>query len=300
MSPTSKKHNIFVRAIAKPARTLIKCISPKKYVSIEYRYITGHKLNLQNPTRYTEKLQYLRLYEYPNNQKVTECADRERVRKYVKDKGFEDNLIKIYGVFDNFDDIDFSLLPSSFVMKCTHACAFNFICKNKNKININQLRKQFNKWLKTDYGKKTIEPHYSNIKPKIIIEELLLENNTLPIEYKIHVFNGEPKYMYVVTSRENDIHYNNYYIDWKPFNEAQFNHWTEAKDEIKKPSCWLEMVKMAQVLADDFPFVRVDLYVIHNKIYFSELTFTPAKGTLLFRDDKADFIIGEWLELNAK
>ena len=57
------------------------------------------------------------------------------------------------------------------------------------------------------------------------------------------------------------------------------------------------MVKLAEEMAKDFPFVRVDLYNINGKIYFSELTFTPAKGTLIFDDDKADFEISEWLDI---
>ncbi len=300
MSPTSKKHNKFIRTLTCPVRKLIKCISPRKYVSFEYRYITGHKLNLNNPTRYTEKLQYLRLYTYSNNEKVSHCASRVGAREYVIDKGFNDKLIKVYGVFDSFSQINFNELPNQFVIKCSHACGFNQIVFDKNSLDLKRAKKQFDKWLKTDYGKLTVEPHYSLIKPQIIIEELLLEDGSLPTEYKIHVFNGAAKSMYIVTNRNKDIRYNNYYIDWTPFDESQFNHWKKSEAPIKKPSCWLELVKMAEVLAGDFPFVRVDLYCINNKIYFSEMTFTPAKGTLLFDDDKADFIMGEWLNINAK
>ena len=300
MSPTSKKHNSFIRFVTKPTRKLSKAISPKRYVCHEYRYITGHKLNLNNPVRYTEKLQHLRLYEYANNDLVSECAGRVGVRTYIENKGFADKLIKIYGVFDSFSEIDFNSIPSTFVMKCTHGCALNYICYDKSKIDLRALEKMFSKYLKLDYGKLTVEPHYSKIKPQIIIEELLLEDNHLPTEYKIHVFNGKAKYLYVVTNREKEIRYNNYYIDWTPFNEAQFNHWKTSNEEIKKPSCWLEMVKMAETIASEFPFVRVDLYCINNKIYFSEMTFTPAKGTLTFADDKADYEIGSWLNINAK
>lgn len=300
MSPTSKKHNKLTRAILLPIRKVSKALSKKRYVKHEYRYITGHKLNLSNPTRYTEKLQHLRLFEYANNEKVALAAGRVSAREYVKNKGFNENLIKIYGVFDKINDIDFDKLPNQFVMKCSHGCAHNYICFNKEDINYKALEKQFNKWLKLDYGKLTVEPHYSLIKPQIIIEELLLEDGWLPTEYKIHVFNGKAKYMYVVTDRNKEIHYNNYYIDWTPFDGAQFNHWTKSEKEIKKPSCWNEMVKMAEAFGSDFPFVRVDLYCTNNKIYFSELTFTPAKGTLTFDDDKVDFEIGCWLNINAK
>ena len=294
------KENKLRRLVALPSSKLIKVFSKKSFISGQYKYITHHKLNWKDPKRYTEKLQILRLYQYPKNELVRKCSDREAVREFVKEKGFADNLIPIYGVFKKFEDIDFSKLPNQFVMKCTHACAFNYICFNKDDINYKKLKKKFNKWLKTNYGKKTVELHYSKIKPQIIIEKLLLENNYLPVEYKIHCFNGKARYMYVVTNRNKDIRYNNYYIDWKQFDGAQFNGWKKSDEQLNKPECWDKMVKMAEELSKPFPFVRVDLYCIENKIYFSEMTFTPAKGTLIFDDDRADYEISDWLEINSK
>ena len=299
------KESTLKRALAVPFRGLVKLISRELYVKLQYKYITHHPCNLKNPTRYTEKLQYLRLYTYPNNKLVSQCAGRVGVREYLKKRGFCDKLIPIYGVFDKFDDIDFNKLPNQFVMKCSHACAFNFICKNKEEINIPELKKKFNKWLKTNYGKKTVELHYAPIKPQIIIEKFLEgEDGKLPTEYKIHVFNGKARSMYVVTSRGVDIRYNNYYIDWSPFDGSQFNGWKKTDYELKKPPHWNDMVEMAEILSKPFPFVRVDLYNIKGKIYFSEMTFTPAKGTLILDDDKCDYEMGKWLditkEINAK
>ena len=292
--------NKIKRFFAQSVRGIIKLFSPTLYVKCQYRYITHHKLNLKNPIRYTEKLQYLRLKVYPKNDLVSKCASRDGVREYLKEINEEDKLIPIYGIFDRFDDIDFSKLPDQFVMKCTHASGFNYLVKNKDELDIKKLRKMFNKFLKTDYGKKTVEPHYSKIKPRIIIEQAITDLSSLPDEYKIHVFNGKAKYLYLVTGRGKDIKYNNYYIDWTPFNEAQFNGWDTSEEQLKKPEQFDDMVKFAEKIASPFPFVRVDLYLINNKIYFSEMTFTPAKGTLIFDDDKADFEIGNWLDINAK
>ena len=300
MSNPNLKENKLKRAIAVPFRNIVKFFSKTLYVKMQYKYITHHKLNLTNPVRYTEKLQYLRLKVYPKDDLVSKCAGRVGVRDYVKEQGFEDKLIEIYGVFDHFSDIDFDKLPNQFVMKCSHACAFNYICYDKAKIDYPSLKKKFDKWLKTNYGRKTVELHYSKIKPQIIIEKLLNEDGKLPTEYKIHVFNGVARSMYVVTSRGVDIRYNNYYIDWTPFDGSQFNGWKKTDYELKKPDNWDEMVKMAEKLAKPFPFVRVDLYSIDGKIYFSEMTFTPAKGTLILDDDKCDFEMGKWLDINAK
>lgn len=298
MSNPNLKENKFKRALVVPFRGLVRTLFPVQYVKYQYKYITHHKLNLKNPTRYTEKLQYLRLFVYPKDPEVSRCASRDGVREYVKELGYEDILIPSYGVYDSFDDIDFDKLPDQFVLKCTHACAFNVIVKDKHALDIGKTRKKFNKWLKTNYGNKTMEKHYSSIKPRIIVEKYIGELDHLPLEYKIHVFNGVARSMYVVSGRGEDIRYNNYYIDWKEFDGSQFNGWKKRESGIEKPSNWDEMVKIAENLAKKFPFVRVDLYNINGKIYFGEMTFTPAKGTLILDDDKCDFEMGEWLDIS--
>ena len=292
------KENKFKRALLVPFRGIVRTLFPVFYVKEQYKYITHHKCNLKNPIRYTEKLQYLRLFVYPKDNLVSKCASRDGAREYLKELGYEELLIPSFGVFDKFDDIDFDALPNSFVLKCTHACAFNLIVKDKSKLDIKKARKQFNKWLKTNYGNKTLEKHYSSITPRIIVEKYIGEIDSLPVEYKIHVFNGVARSMYVVTGRGQDIRYNNYYIDWKEFDGSQFNGWKKKEDGVPIPDNWDEMVKIAENLAKKFPFVRVDLYNINGKIYFSEMTFTPAKGTLILDDDKCDFEMGEWLDIS--
>ena len=300
MHPKSLKHNILTKIIIGPSKKIIRLFSKETYIKMEYKYITGHKLHLDNPVRYTEKLQYLRLYSYPINPLVSKCTSKETAREYLKTNGYENSLIKSYGSYKTFNDIDFQKLPNQFVMKCTHASGYNYICFDKSKMDLKKLNKLFTKWLKTDYGKLTMEQHYSSIEPKIIIEELLLENGKLPLEYKIHVFNGKAKAMYIVSDRQGKIHYNNYLIDWTPFEQMQFNHWTSSKETIKKPENWIDMIIMSEKLAKPFPFVRIDLFNIDGKIYFNEMTFTPARGTLTFKDDYVDYKLGDWLEINTK
>lgn len=292
------KENKLKRALVVPFRELIKFISPTLYVKCQYRYITHHKLNLKNPVRYTEKLQYLRLFVYPKMPLVSKCASRDGVRDYLKEKGLEKYLIPIFGIYDKFEDIDFNQLPNQFVLKCTHASSFNKIVLDKKTIDINSLKKQFHKWLNINYGNKTIEKHYSSIKPKIIIEKYIGELDKLPLEYKIHVFNGKARSLYVVSGRGKDIRYNNYYIDWAPFDGSQFNGWKKTDYPLEKPANFDEMVSISEIFAKEFPFVRVDLYNIDGRIYFSEMTFTPAKGTLILDDDQCDFLMGEWLDIS--
>ncbi|NCA96440.1 MAG: hypothetical protein EOM74_05615 [Methanomicrobia archaeon] len=298
MANPNLKQNKLIRAFLVPFRGLVKKVAPVSYVKFQYRYITHHRLDLHNPIRYTAKLQYLRLFVYPQDLQVIACAGRATVREYITELGLGSYLIPIAGIYPNFDAIDFSVLPERFVMKATHACAFNYICLDKKKIDMPTLKKRFDRYLKADYGMKFYEPHYSKIKPEIIIEHYIGEDEFLPVEYKIHVFNGKAKYLYVVTGRGRDIRYNNYYIDWTPFDGAQFNRWKKTDTPMKRPENFDEMIKLAEKLAQPFPFVRVDLYDVNGKIYFGEMTFTPAKGTLIFDDDQADFEIGSWLDIS--
>ncbi len=299
MGNPNLKENKLKRFFGVATRGMVKAISPTLYVKMQYKYITHHKLHLNNPIRYTEKLQYLRLKVYPKMDEVSRCAGRVGVRDYLKEKGYENILIPIYGVYDRFEDIDIAKLPSRFVMKCSHASGWNLIVKDKNQIDWEDAKRKFTKWLSSDYGKKTWERHYSKIKPQIIIEEFLGDGETLPTEYKIHVYNGKARNLYVVTGRGVDIRYTELYIDWTPFDGSQFNGWKKADVCPPKPENFSELVKIAEELSTPFPFVRFDLYDIDGKIYFSEMTFTPAKGTLILDDDQCDFQRGEWLDISA-
>ncbi|MFA5235330.1 MAG: ATP-grasp fold amidoligase family protein [Bacilli bacterium] len=299
MNPKFRKLSPLTQRIFAPLRALVRRLFPIGYVRWQYRYLTRHRLNLKKPVRYTEKLQYLRLFVYPKDARAIRCTDRVGVRDYLKELGLERYLVPSYGHYQSVSEIDFSKLPRSFVMKCSHACGFNQIICDHATIDKEQLQARFDRWLKTDYGKMTMERHYSPIVPRILIEEYLGQGQRLPIEYKIHVFNGKARNLYVVTGRGQDIRYTNFHIDWTPFDGSQFNGWHKADFPIQKPDNFLEMVALAEKLAAPFPFVRVDLYQIDGKIMFSEMTFTPAKGTLILDEDQVDFQMGTWLDISA-
>lgn len=299
MANPNFKENKIKRAIAKSVQPFFRVLSKKAYVSLQYRYITGHKLDWNGLHRYTEKLQYLRLYYYPYNYDVIRATSRIGARSRVTGKGYKHLLIPLLGIINDVEKINFKNLPNAFVIKATHASGLNYICLDKRKENIPALKAKLAKWLKVDYGSKTVEPHYSKIKPSLIIEEYIGSKTKLPTEYKIHVFNGKAKYLYIVSNRGKDIRYDNLYIDFTPFDDAQFNHWSKSDHPPHKPGLFDEMVKIAEDLAKDLLFCRVDLFLINNHIYFNEFTFTPAKGTLIFDNDNADFEIGEWLDIST-
>jgi hypothetical protein len=145
--------NKFKRALVVPFRGVVRKLSPVNYVKYQYKYITHHPLDLKNPKRYTEKLQFLRLFVDPYDYETIQCAGRVTVRDYVKKAGYGDTLIPCLGIYDHFEDIDFDTLPDRFVMKCSHASGYNLIVKDKNHLDLFKANKKFDHCLRP-----TMEP----------------------------------------------------------------------------------------------------------------------------------------------
>ncbi len=249
---------------------------PRKIVTkIRYRISTGKKLDLNNPKDFNEKIMYLMLAEF--SEKETECADKYLVRKYVKSKGLENNLTKLYKKYNKASEIDFKELPNKCVLKPNNGCGSVYIIDKKN-MDSNQEKsiiKNLDKSLSKNYAKETLEYQYSKIKPCIICEEYLEEEKKImPTDYKIFCFNGKAKFLLVCGDRDTKVKKVYYDLNWEKMNCTK-----KAQDgEFNKPKNFNEMIKIAEKLSEDFKFVRVDLYNIDGKIYFGELTFTPRGG----------------------
>ena len=151
------------------ARRKIQVVAHKLFSNefmskLYFKIVLKEKLDLKNPRTFNEKLQWLKLYYYPQNDLTVKCADKYRVREYIKDKGYENTLVPLLGAWDNVEDMDWDSLPNKFVLKCNHGCAYNIVCNDKTEFDRIKAKKQLNKWLKEDFGAFNIEPHYSNIK----------------------------------------------------------------------------------------------------------------------------------------
>ncbi len=250
--------------------------------------------NLKNPQTFNEKATWLKLNKYANDELVIKCADKYRVREYIESKGYASILNELYGVYDNFNDIDFSKLPQKFALKCNHGCAYNLICEDKSSFDIKNAEKKVNSWLKEKYGCATTELHYTKIKPKIIIEKYLCDKKgEMPTDYKFYCFNGKVKFIVVCSERgmHGKTKYDYYDTDWNelPYGLSIYN----SNKTCKKPKNLNEMIKISEDLSSDFPFVRVDLYNTKEKIIFGELTFTPACSCDHTITKEADAIIGK-------
>lgn len=272
-----------------------KLFSNEFMSKLYFKIVLKEKLDLENPKTFNEKLQWLKLYYYPQNDLAVKCADKYRVREYIKDKGYENTLVPLLGVWDNVEDIDWDSLPNKFVLKCNHGCAYNIVCNDKTEFDRIKAKKQLNTWLKEDFGAFNIEPHYSNIKKhKITCEEFLGDNL---VDYKFFCFNGIPKFIYVssdlIHDRQARIGFFN--IDGSKINLKRDDY--ASIEKIELPSFYNEMLEMASKLCKDFPFVRVDFFVTDNKYYFAELTFTPSACMMPFNPKEIDLEWGNMLNI---
>lgn len=262
----------------------------------QYRLKLGRKLNLKNPQRFTEKIQWYKLnYRNPI---MTICSDKYNVREYIESKGLSNILNKLYAVYDDVDAIDLDSLPDKFVLKTTNGSGTNIFCRDKSDFSLKEAKKYLKEWLKRNNFSAGREWSYKNIKPKIIAEELLEDQNNQfdgINDYKFLCFNGEAKYIILDVDRFVDHKRNIYDVEWNFINVSTDK--PNLNNSILKPDGLDEMLNIASTLAEDFPFVRVDLYWVNNRVYFGELTFYPWSGYVQFEPDEFDFVLGKQFKL---
>lgn len=285
-----------IRKIFKKALHLILPLFPKKIGrSILYRIFLGKKLNLSNPVDFNEKINWLIVNEY--DEKYGQLADKYKVREFIIKKGLEKHLPKLYGVYDNIDSINYNSLPNSFVIKPNNGCGNVFICKNKNEFDFEKCKKSLKKALKSDFSKKLLEYHYSYIDSKIICEEYLDDGiHFQPNDYKFYCFDGKVECILVCSEREKKLRLDYYDKNWNYLNYSLEKYRNPKK--IPKPSLLTEMISLAEIISENFKFVRVDLYEINNKVYFGELTFTPAAGLIYYNTEESLKYLGSLIKID--
>lgn len=265
------------------------------YLRLNFRKKNSYPLNLKNPKSFNEKIQWLKLYG--NLQQYENLVDKYEVRKFISGTIGEEFLIPLIGVWDKVEEIDFSKLSEQFVLKCTHDCESVVICKDKNSFDIKEAKNKLNQCLKRNFYYVAREPQYKKIKPRIICEKYMVdESGTELKDYKFFCFHGEPKVIQVNYNRSLGCKKNLYDPQWN-YLPVAMTYPTDPNVIIDKPNKLGEMLDLAKTLSKNCPFVRVDFYSIGDRIYFGELTFTPASGCGKFDPVDFDFEMGSWLKL---
>lgn len=274
-----------------------KWIPDEQYLKFLWRLKMHSKLDLSNPKTYNEKLQWLKLYD--RKPIYTKMVDKYEVKKYVSATIGKEYVIPTYGVWNNFEDINFAVLPNQFVLKCTHDSGGVIICKDKSQFDVELARKIMNKSLMTNFFFSGREWPYKNVMPRIIAEKYIESDTEDELkDYKFFVFNGECRLMFIASDRQNkneETKFDFFDMDfnWLPIENGH----PRSKIPPKKPRCFELMKKLSEQLGKDIPHVRVDFYEVNGRVFFGELTLFHWSGLIPFKPKEWDDKMGEWLKL---
>lgn len=273
--------------------------NPEKLSKLMFKMIMGYPLDLDNPRTFNEKVNWLKLRS--DTSLWTFCADKYMVREFIKERGLEDCLVKLYGYWDNVDKIDFDSLPDKFILKSNNGCGTVMAVTDKSALDIEIEKEKLKEWLKMEIGYKYGEHHYIPIKPLIIAEELLEnEDKSSLIDYKWFCFDGETKYAQVISNRKLGTHEYSigvYDTEWNYYANLCAPKLSYSNKTLEKPQQLEKMIEICSILSKGFPEVRVDLYEVNGKVYFGELTFTNAAGYDNEMTREFDELLGNCIKL---
>lgn len=265
----------------------------KLYIKLHYYANNGECVNIDKPTTFNDKLNWLKLNYH--NPLCTKLADKYLAKEYVSSIVGDVYTVKNLGVWKSFDEIDFDSLPQRFVLKATHDSGGVIICKDKALLNKKSLIKQISKIMKKNYFYKLREWVYKDAEPKIIADEFLDDHSSQELtDYKFWCFNGEPKVMYI-TNKGDNIYENFYDMD---YNLLDIDHgFPRRKPEYQKPKHFERMKALAMKLSKGLPFVRIDFFEVNDRVYFGEFTFYDWGGMKSFVNKEWDYKLGSWIKL---
>jgi hypothetical protein len=273
-------------------------ISDKQSIFKRYYKLSHMYPNLQKPTLFSEKMQWIKL-NYQNSE-MELCADKELVREYILNKGFGELLNDKYQTIYSVNNLDLDSLPNKFTLKATHGSGWNLIVRDKNSVNWFVWKLMFRLWLSSDIYWAGREWVYKNLKPALIIEKYLEDSIGELKDYKFHCFHGEVKYIQVNQGRDSASPIQNFYdLDWTLQNFGKDIAHNENAN-ISPPTQLNYMLEIAKDLSSPFPYARVDFYQVDERVIFGEITFFPAGGYPDFNPSEYDKIWGDMLVLPEK
>lgn len=285
------------RFVVNAALGLYHSMPDRDYLERKFEALMGTPLHLDAPQTFNEKLQWLKLYD--RKPEYTMMVDKYRVREYITQKIGAEYLIPLLGVWDSPDEIDFAALPEQFVLKCNHNSGLGMcICKDKSTLDLRKVRRELRKGLRQDYYLPGREWPYKDVPRKIIAEKYMIDNDVNELrDYKFFCFRGEVKCFKVDFDRFIDHRANYFDPNGNPMPFGEVVCPPKPDKQLVLPENLGKMISLAENLSGDVPFLRVDFYNIHGRIYFGELTFSPASGMGRFIPEEWDAILGSWLQL---
>ena len=285
------------RFVVNAALGLYNSMPDRDYLERKFEALMGTPLHLDAPQTFNEKLQWLKLYD--RKPEYTMMVDKYRVREYIAQKIGAEYLIPLLGVWDSPDEIDFAALPEQFVLKCNHNSGLGMcICKDKSTLDLRKVRRELRKGLRQDYYLPGREWPYKDVPRKIIAEKYMIDNDVNELrDYKFFCFRGEVKCFKVDFDRFIDHRANYFDPNGNPMPFGEVVCPPKPDKQLVLPKNLGKMISLAEKLSGDIPFLRVDFYNVQGRIYFGELTFSPASGMGKFIPEEWDAILGSWLQL---
>lgn len=280
--------------------SILRCLSfllkdDEFYLKMIYLFELHKWPDLKNPKTFNEKLQWLKLHD--RRSEYTTMVDKYAVKEFVAKIIGSEYIIPTLGVWNRFEEIDFNTLPNQFVLKTTHGGGglAVVICKDKNSFNRQKAKKILDKSLKSNIYANYREWPYKNVPKRIIAEKYMPSDNGL-IDYKVHNFNGVPKFILVCRNRysTNPMAETFFSDKWEKLDLKRPGH---PNPNMEKPESLQEVLELSALLSKDLPFARTDFYIIDSKVYFGEITFYPASGLSPFYPNEYDKLFGDLLTL---
>ena len=268
------------------------------FIKVKFRLALGCWPDIKHPKSFNEKLQWLKLYD--RKSEYTQMVDKAEAKKWVSERIGEEYIIPTIGVWDTVDDIDWSMLPNQFVLKCTHDSGGIVICKDKTILDIEKTKITLNNYLHRRYFSQNREWPYKNVKPRIIAEQYMEDETGELRDFKFFCFNGEVKALFIASDRTKDIETKFDFFDENFHHLPIKNGHPNAEVTPSKPTCFEEMKGLASILSKGIPHLRVDFYEIRGKVFFGELTFFHWSGFVPFEPKEWDYKFGEWISLPNK
>lgn len=277
---------------------MLRWVPDSIMLRIQYRIKMGFWPSFKSSKRYTEKIQLYKMYY--RNPIMHQCVDKYEVRNYVANKGLEHILNELYGVYDRFEDIDFSVLPKQFVIKTTNGGGGQnvIVVTDKNTLDYEDLHRKLSLWVDDkNYGALAgREWAYQALKPRIIVEKYLEDSHGVGLsDYKLMFFNGKFRLLWVDKDRYVDHHRGFWDEDLNFLPNVSSDHDT-FRNPPALPENIQEMIRIGQLLACDFPYARIDFYNVDKRVVFGEITFYPWSGYVKFIPDEFDSHLGSYFD----
>jgi len=260
--------------------------------SLDFWSVRGYWPNLRNPRSFEEKLCSRMLFD--RNPQWTMLSDKLRMRDYVTDKVGNKYLVPLLWSGNKPEEIPFDELPLKFVIKTNHGCGYNIIVKDKTQLNQAKTIFQLNKWLGENFCQDRAlgtEWAYKNIKPRIIVESFLDDNGNVPVDYKFFCFSGRTEFIQMNFDRFGDPYEKTFDRDFNPMDLWQGTKQYPGK--VMRPENYEDMIRVAELLAGNLDFIRVDFYNVGGRIFVGELTCYPGGGRIVWIPRRYDFLLGE-------